>query len=205
MEGQEGQEGQSSEGRSLLILRSEKRRPRVLITDAAVRGALTACRSLRDGGYDVDAVEASEPSPAITHWSRACCNGFVAPDPRQDRLRFTLALAEFLARERHSILLPGSDAALFTISEHRDLLGDVLIGLPSHGDVLRALAKVETVEAGAATGFEAPDSIVCETLADAEGAAEEFGYPLVVKPWSSRQSRWRRSPATRFAPGRHRG
>lgn len=168
------------------MLGSEERRPRVLITDAAVRGTLNACRSLRDDGYAVDTVEAREqPSPAITHWSRACGKGFLAPDPRRDRVGFARALAQLLDREGHLILLPSSDAALFAISEHRDLLGEVRLGLPSHGDVLRALTKVEMIEAGAATGFEAPDSVVCETPADAEKAAEEFGYPLVVKPWST--------------------
>ena len=110
-------ENQSSAGRSQLLLRSEERLPRVLVTDAAVRGTLTACRSLRDDGYAVDAVEASEPSPAITHWSRACSNRFLAPDPRRDRAGFARALAQLLAREGHSILLPGSDAALLAISE----------------------------------------------------------------------------------------
>jgi predicted ATP-grasp superfamily ATP-dependent carboligase len=178
-------EDKSSAGPGLLMSRSEERRPRVLVTDAAVRGTLTACRSLRDGGYAVDAVEASEPSPAITHWSRACGNRFLAPDPRGDRTGFSRALAQLLAREGYSILLPGSDAALLAISEYRDLFGDVRIGLPAHHDVLRALTKADMIEAAASTGFHAPDSIACETLSDAKRAAEDFGYPLVVKPWSS--------------------
>ena len=177
---------QSSEGRSLPMLGSEERRPRVLITDAAVRGTLNACRSLRDDGYAVDTVEAREqPSPAITHWSRACGKGFLAPDPRRDRVGFARALAQLLDREGHFDPAP---------QQRRRPVRDLgaprsarrgAPRLPSHGDVLRALTKVEMIEAGAATGFEAPDSVVCETPADAEKAAEEFGYPLVVKPWST--------------------
>lgn len=176
----------SSVGQSLATSRAEGRSPGVLVTDAAVRGTLTACRSLRDGGYAVDAVEASEPSPAITHWSRACRNRFVASDPRADRAGFARALAQIISMNGHSILLPGSDAALLAISEHRDLLRHVCIGLPSHDEVLRALTKIEMIEAAAAVGFEAPASAICETLIDAtRRAAEEIGYPLVVKPWSS--------------------
>ena len=141
---------------------------------------LAACRSLRQAGYEVDAVAAMRPAPS--HWSRSCSRRLMAPDPREDRRGFVEAIAEMLREAHYDVLLPGSDAALFALSEHRELLGDVRTGFPKHEAVVRVLTKRNLVEAAEAARVPQPRTAPCVTAAEAAEAAAEFGYPVVVKP-----------------------
>jgi len=154
--------------------------PRALVTDAEVRGTVAACRTLREAGYEVDSVAAS--SPAASHWSRSTSRRLMAPDPREDRQAFAKAIAELLRAGGYDVLLPGSDAALFSLSEHRDLLGEVRAGLPAHDVVLRSLSKRGQVEAAEAAGLPQPKTASAETADEAGRTAAEIGYPVVVKP-----------------------
>jgi biotin carboxylase len=156
---------------------------RVLITDGEARAALAACRGLQTAGYEV-AVVAGE-RPAASHWSRACFEQVAGPDPRVDRAAFAAALGSALASAEYDVLLPGSDAALLAISEHRDQLGRTSLGLPDHEVVRRCLNKLSMVEAARNVGLLAPETEKCDGAYDAAAAAGRIGYPVLIKPWTS--------------------
>ena len=159
-------------------------RRRVLITDGEERAALAACRALRSTGYAVDSVAFG--GPAAVHWSRSCSRRLWAPDPRADRAAFADSLSELLARRRYDLLLPASDAALLAISEDRDRLSQlVTIGLPGQEAVLRRLSKIAALEGSGATLLAAPRTEVCRTFDETRVAANEIGFPLLVKPHMS--------------------
>ncbi len=159
-------------------------RRRVLITDGEERAALAACRALRSTGYAVDSVAFG--GPAAVHWSRSCSRRLWAPDPRADRAAFADSLSELLARRRYDLLLPASDAALLAISEDRDRLSQlVTIGLPGQEAVLRCLSKIAALEGSGATLLAAPRTEVCRTFDETREAANEIGFPLLVKPHMS--------------------
>jgi predicted ATP-grasp superfamily ATP-dependent carboligase len=158
-------------------------KPRVLITDAEARASLAACRALHSSGYEVDAVAASRP--AVSHWSRSCSGRLTAPDPRLDRQGFADALAEILATRDYDVLIPGSDASLLVISEQREWLGPARTGLPSHDVVTRCLAKASIINAAHVAGIDSPQTEICGSFREAADAADQFGFPVLVKPWTS--------------------
>jgi predicted ATP-grasp superfamily ATP-dependent carboligase len=158
--------------------------PRVLITDAEGRATLAACRDLRSSGYEVDAV--ASRGPAAAQWSLSCSRRLRAPDPRVDRAAFVESLHVLLEERNYDVLLPGSDAALHAISEHRDRLSPlVALGLPPHEVVIRALSKTTAVEACSHTRLAAPPTEIANSLDEARVAASEHGFPLIVKPSTS--------------------
>jgi predicted ATP-grasp superfamily ATP-dependent carboligase len=155
---------------------------RVLVTDADERSALAACRGLAAAGYAVST--AATRRIVVGHWSRFSSRRFTLPDPRSDAAAYAEALAELLRRERHDVVLAGSEASMLAISVHREELG-ALTGLPEHESVLRAVDKVLLQREAAVSGLPPPESAVCGDAAEAVVAAGSFGLPVVVKPSSS--------------------
>jgi predicted ATP-grasp superfamily ATP-dependent carboligase len=160
------------------------RRPRVLITDAEERGALAASRGLQSAGYDVGA--AASRRLAVGHWSRSCSERVRLPDPREDPRTYVERLAREVNRGTYDVVLPGSEASLIPISEHREVLEPhVLLGLPTHETVLRSMDKTLLLTEAASAGLAPPPSLVCVSVEQASAAAQELGYPVVVKPHRS--------------------
>ena len=156
----------------------------VVVTDAEERAALGACRGLTRAGYRVCAV--ARLRPAATHWSRACAERVTLPDPRADVAGFAEQLGELLRRGRYEALIPGSDASLMAISEHRERLEPwTRLGLPSREAVRRSVDKVALLRAAADAGLAGPASHCCASLEEAHEAADELGFPVVVKPGQS--------------------
>lgn len=151
-----------------------------LVTEVGERGALEACRGLHAAGYAVSGVAPTRLAPG--HWSRSVARRLRLPDPRADEAGFVDGLAGVLRETEHDVLLPGGEGSLLAISRGRELLGDVLHGLPPAEVVDRALDKVVLLQAAEACGLAAPPSEVCTTAAEARAAARALGYPVVVKP-----------------------
>ena len=156
----------------------------VVVTDAEERAALGACRGLTAAGYRVCAV--SRLRPAATHWSRSCAERIRLADPREDVHAFVDELGALLREGRYDALIPGSDASLIAISEHRDSLdGSTRLGLPSREAVRRSVDKLVLLEAAAAAGLAPPASLPCTDLGEAASAAAALGFPVVLKPVQS--------------------
>lgn len=160
------------------------RRPRVLLTDAQDRSSLAGCRSLYEAGYSVDALASSRPAAA--HWSRFCDRRLTASDPRRDEARFAGELRDIVRSESYRLLVTGSDASLLAISRHREHFEPfVELALPPAEVVERCVSKLALVRAAAEVGLDSPDTEACADEAEARAAAGRFGYPVVLKPWSS--------------------
>jgi predicted ATP-grasp superfamily ATP-dependent carboligase len=145
------------------------------------RAVLAVCRGLSDAGYEVSGVAGARP--AAGHWSRSVSRRYTLPNPRVDPAGFVTRLAEIAARGEHAALVVGVDAALLAVSEHRDLFEPHLrVGLPPHDVVLRCLDKPALLERAAEFGLGPPPSETCTGPEDALAAAEQLGWPVVVKP-----------------------
>jgi predicted ATP-grasp superfamily ATP-dependent carboligase len=154
---------------------------RVVVTDAEERAALAACRGLASAGYGVCAV--ARHRPAAGHWSRSCAERVLSPDPRESVRAFVDALHELLAGGRYAALIPGSDASLLAISQHRHRFErSTRLGLPSRDAVWRSVDKILLIDVAAEVGLPAPASRACADRADAGMAAAELGYPVLLKP-----------------------
>jgi predicted ATP-grasp superfamily ATP-dependent carboligase len=156
----------------------------VVVTDAEERAALGACRGLTSAGYRVCAV--ARKRAAATHWSRACAERIVLPDPRKSVEAFVDGLDRLVRTGRYEALIPGSDASLLAVSEHRSRLeGSTRLGLPSREAVRRTVDKELLLEVAASVGLPAPPSRICADADEALEAASDLGYPVVLKPVQS--------------------
>jgi predicted ATP-grasp superfamily ATP-dependent carboligase/peptidoglycan/xylan/chitin deacetylase (PgdA/CDA1 family) len=154
---------------------------RVLVTEGAERGPLAACRSLAALGYGVSAAADTGLAPALR--SRSCDERFIVPSPKHDPAAFVSALEQIAQRRDYVALLLGGDASLLAISRHgRQLEERVRIGLPPPETVERSVDKVLLLEDGAAAGMPPPPTVVCSSPAEVGQAADEVGYPVVLKP-----------------------
>jgi predicted ATP-grasp superfamily ATP-dependent carboligase len=153
----------------------------VLVTDGEQRSALAACRALAAAGYRVSTLACSRV--AVAHWSRCSHQRVSGPDPRLGLSSYAERLSEILSQRTHELLLPGSDASLIAVSEHRDLIeAHVRTGLPDRAVVERALDKLALLGAAEAAGLGPPATVVCESAAVARRHARDLGFPLIVKP-----------------------
>ena len=155
--------------------------PTIVVTDARARAALAVCRGLGVAGFRVAAISDSRSAPAL--WSRYCDESLVLPQVESDAEEYAAALAALVGGRGYSLLIPGTDPSLRTLSARRDIFEDhVRLALPPHSTVLDALDKARLGEVAAAVGMPAPDTAYCENIGEALSAAERFGYPVHLKP-----------------------
>jgi predicted ATP-grasp superfamily ATP-dependent carboligase len=158
--------------------------PGVLVTDAHERAAVAGCESLSRAGYRVGVAGVGAFAPA--RWSRFTESSFDTPDPRDERRGFTEAVARIVHEGEFATVIPGSDASLIAISSNRDLFAAATnLGLPSPEVVSRCVSKVDLVDAADEAGLTVPQSIVCADRGEAIAAAEQLGYPVILKPRST--------------------
>jgi predicted ATP-grasp superfamily ATP-dependent carboligase len=158
---------------------------RVLVTDGETRAGVAAVRGLAEAGFTViSAAPRGQIAPA--HWSRAVAERVRVTDPLADESGFVSSLGTALRERAVDALLPGADASLLAISRGRAALEPFArIGLPPAGDVWRALNKVQLTAAAARHDLPPPTTVICHSDAEALAAADELGYPVLVKPLCS--------------------
>jgi hypothetical protein len=137
----------------------------VLLTDGTSgqnRSTLAAVRALRMAGYDA-AVTVSEP-PSRAAASRFC--GRVVPVPGVDDPSYADAVRADIEAHEYVAVLPSSDAAMFAL------------GCPGR----HLLDKTTLVDLAAAAGLKTPPGRTFEDAKSLRAAADDVGFPCVVKP-----------------------
>jgi predicted ATP-grasp superfamily ATP-dependent carboligase len=153
----------------------------VLITDAQERAMVATARNLSDSGHRVSA--AADARPAAVHWSRACHKRLRVPSPVEHPAGFVQALEREVSGGGYDVLMPGGDASVLAVSEHRERLEPhVRLGLPSREIVKNCVDKLRLVEEAAAAGVPCPRTIPCAGTEEALAAGAELGFPVVLKP-----------------------
>jgi predicted ATP-grasp superfamily ATP-dependent carboligase len=156
-------------------------KPGVLLTDAHARSAVASGECLARHGYRVGAATSDPPAPG--QWSRRVGSRFRLRDPREHPRSFAEEVAEATRRGRFATVLPGSDASVLALSNHREALGEGLrLGLPPREVVDRCVNKVTMLEDAAAVGLASPRSVACGDVEEARATAAELGYPVLLKP-----------------------
>src|ERR1700693_1612860 len=95
---------------------------RVLVTDGETRAAVATAWGLADAGFEVAIAASSDARPAPAHWSRAVSRRIAIPDPLTYEAHFLSSLEHLVSSESFSVLMPGSDASLLSVSRGRDRL-----------------------------------------------------------------------------------
>lgn len=156
-------------------------KPGVLLTDAHARSTVGTCECLGRNGFRVGAATCDPPAPG--QWSRHSSMRFTVGDPREDPRLFAEQIAESASAGRFEIVLPGSDASLLAISNHRDVFdGGVRLGLPPREAVDRCVDKATMLEDATKAGFVSPETVLCADAAEAGATAARLGYPVLIKP-----------------------
>jgi predicted ATP-grasp superfamily ATP-dependent carboligase len=160
--------------------------PTVLVTDADRGSALSIIRSLGRKGWKV---VAAGPEPgSIGSRSRYVSGEFTYPVPTREPDAFVACVLDVASRERVDLILPVTDEAILPLQEARDRFRTVSrLAIPEDDDALRTvLDKNRTVELAASVGVPTPRTILATSIAEARRAAQCLGWPVVLKPRSSR-------------------
>jgi predicted ATP-grasp superfamily ATP-dependent carboligase len=156
-------------------------KPGVLLTDAHARSTVGTCECLARHGYRVGTATSDPPAPG--QWSRHASARLRLSDPRADPRRFAEQVAEAVRAGDFATVLPGSDASVLALSNHRDVLGDtVQLGLPAREVVDRCVNKLTMLDDAAGAGLASPQSVACGDAAEAQATASRLGYPVLLKP-----------------------
>jgi predicted ATP-grasp superfamily ATP-dependent carboligase len=156
-------------------------KPGVLLTDAHARSAVATCECLARHGYRVGAATSDPPAPA--QWSRRVSARLDLPDPRERPGLFAEQAGEMAETGGFATVLPGSDASVLALSNHREAFGaGVRLGLPSRDAVDRCVNKVTMLDDAAEAGLAAPQSVACASPEEASSTAAGLGYPVLLKP-----------------------
>jgi len=158
---------------------------RVLITDGNQRATLAVVRSLGSKGHRVVVGETTRTSLASR--SRHCAEAVAYPPWDKDPRGFIEALEHMVGRGGFDLLLPMTDPTVFLVTRHRDALEKYArIPFPDHATFARASNKYEMYRLAVSLGVPVPRTAVLESAGgQVPDAAEDLGYPLVVKPHAS--------------------
>jgi D-aspartate ligase len=146
-----------------------------LVLDVAWVNGLAAIRSLGRAGIPVRAVD-HRPS-ALGFRSR-----YARPVPSPDPAVEPEAYVEVLAGQEPGVLLPTHDPPLNAVARRRERLEGFRFPFPSWDVLERIQDKRGQLEAAAAAGIDTPETRYPQSAAEARAAADELGYPVLVKP-----------------------
>lgn len=158
---------------------------RVLVTDARRGSALAFIRSLGRRGDHVIAADSTTPSAGLR--SRYAAGRVRYPAPTVD----PAATGDALVRAAHDhgieLIVPITDEVILAV---RDRLAELPVGcqvaIPDAAVARVVNDKQATVDLAVSLGVPVPHGLMGESPAAIRTAAERLGYPVVLKPVTSR-------------------
>jgi len=158
--------------------------PVALVTDAGRGSAVAIIRSLGRAGWSVIAAD-SEPRSLGSH-SRHAAQEFVYPSPTSASSAFLEAILDKVARSRVDLVLPVTDPVILPLSAARDRFpASCHLAMPGAEQLQVFLDKHQTLALAEKLGIPAPRSRVV-SVRDGVRSIDGFGWPVVLKPRSSR-------------------
>jgi predicted ATP-grasp superfamily ATP-dependent carboligase len=144
------------------------------VVDVGWVNGLAAIRSLGRAGIRVLAVD---HRPSALGFRSRYAEPFLSPDPHQDETRFVA----FVRALGEVVVFPTHDEQLNLLARHLGDL-DVLAPFPSWDVLERVQSKRVQLEVAEAAGVDTPRTSNPATAVEAGKAAEEIGFPVLVKP-----------------------
>jgi predicted ATP-grasp superfamily ATP-dependent carboligase len=158
----------------------------VLVTDAARGSAVAFIRSLGRAGLVVTAADTDPSAPGLH--SRYATNSLVYPDPSAAPEAFLETVSRFAREHDVDLVVPMTDATILPIDGRRDCFPETCaLSVPTSANLRAVADKFRTVEMARRVGISVPRSALVRTTEEALCAAEEIGWPLVIKPRVSSQ------------------
>jgi predicted ATP-grasp superfamily ATP-dependent carboligase len=155
-----------------------------IICDAADRQALVCARSLGQAGVAVGLVENHADAPSFH--SRWCSSRALVPDRAERPAEFVDAVLATASAHRARVVFPLHDGSIHAFRLHRDEVErQVALPLASDAALEIAVTKARTLALAVELGIEIPRSRAVEQVGEVRAAADELGFPLIVKPSTS--------------------
>lgn len=167
-----------------MIARESSRRT-ILVTDAGRGSAVSIIRSLGRQGWRVIAGDADPGSLGFR--SRYVAERLIYPSPTRSPREFVQSVLEAAARWQVDLVIPVTDPAILPLSEERERLAGICqVAIPDPEALRVVIDKRRTLELGVQLGIPTPRSVVTDSAAAALRVADELGWPVVLKPRSSK-------------------
>ncbi len=163
-------------------------RRHVLVTDAGRGSALAFIRSLGARGWQITAADTRLASPGFR--SRFTSNRLVYPDPTA---RAEAAVEAILATARLGaidLVIPITDEIGLPLAAARErFVGVSRLALPEPAALAVAHDKARTLQLAERLGVPIPATVAVTTADEAVAVAADLGWPIVIKPQTSREHR----------------
>jgi predicted ATP-grasp superfamily ATP-dependent carboligase len=160
-------------------------RARVLVTDAGRGSAIAVIRSLGRASLSVIAADHDPRSAGFR--SRYVDERVVYPDPAEEPDAVVELLHGVAVDRGLDLIIPVSDELLLPLARARDRFdGLCALAVPDDAALAQVADKWATIELALRLGVPVPRSTLVETTREALAAAHALGWPVVLKPVSSR-------------------
>ena len=157
----------------------------VLVTDAGRGSAISIIRSLGRRGMTVLAADADSRSPGFS--SRFASGQVLYPAPERWPERAVEVLRAAAIDHGVDLVIPVTDEIVLPLSRARDRFDGVsALALPDAHALALTGDKLATLELARSLGVPTPRTVLVTTVDEALEAAGELGWPVVLKPQSSR-------------------
>jgi predicted ATP-grasp superfamily ATP-dependent carboligase len=174
------------------------RRIDALVCDAAQRQGLVCARSLGRAGAAVGLAENHTEVPAFR--SRWCASAGLVPDCAASPGAFVDAVLARVQQERARVLFALHDGSIDAIRAFRsEVERHVALPFAAEPGLEIAVDKERTLAVAAELGIDGPRGLVVHGDDDVRAAADELGFPLIIKPsvsWVQGAARGRRLSST---------
>ncbi len=168
----------------MTLLRSDAARHCVLILDGNQRSALAATRSL--GSHGIHVVVAAETTHSLSGSSRYCRDSFSYPSPSEQPLEFLDNIQKNAALRNVRILMPMTEVTGYLLARHRDRFAPAALPLPDVDSWDLLANKCSLMQLAKQLDIPAPKSLFAANAAELQSAAEQIGFPVVLKPCLSK-------------------
>jgi len=167
------------------VLNSEFTKQRILVTDAGLGSAITIIRSLGRKGWQVIAAD-SQPH-SLGFRSRYAHERVLYPAPETAPGEFVAALLQFTQENEVDLIIPVTDASLLPLSKARQqFAGLCQLALPDPPALDIVTNKLKTMELAQELAVPIPKTHLVHTVQEACEHAPRLGWPIVLKPQTSR-------------------
>jgi protein-tyrosine-phosphatase/predicted ATP-grasp superfamily ATP-dependent carboligase len=157
---------------------------RVLILGEDTRSFLSTVRSLGRAGLEVHVAWCPFTAPALR--SRYIHKLHRLPAYQATDDAWLRALIHLLQAGKFDLVIPCHDSSLVPLHHHRSSLEPYArLALPDPQSFELSFSKRKAYELGQTLGVPVPPQREVRSIAELHAAAEEFGFPLVVKPEAS--------------------
>ncbi len=160
-------------------------RPTVLVTDADRGSAVSVIRSLGREGYRV--IAAGHQRHCAGFHSRYASDSLSYPSPITDPMAYAETMLDAITSQSIDFVIPVTDETILPL---RSVSGRIpagcVVAMADDEAFHGAANKQATLDLAQQLGVPCPESSLAANLNDATAIADRFGWPVVLKPVSSR-------------------